>query len=478
VHHLPAGTETLKVVHVDYAPLQIANIEVVNGETREAPAITLTPGGRVEGIVYHDDGSIAAGAPVYFRDRFGYNGDEKAGTIAMTSTDDAGRFVVDHLPEQTLYVDLGDNRWGHPGVLRRVVRPQEGKTATLDFGGATTVTGRLVAGAVVKANAKLALSSGDRYFGAFMAQCTTDADGRFTLRGIPSGRYVLYVDGPTDRIQLREVNIASESIDLGDVSDERGRVTLTIEADDPNEVAAIEMVELTPDARATGWSPGIARFQREGGRWTCDDVPSGKHYVSAILKNYRFGGRVSIDRTIGEGEMSLSLHLPKRSATLHYTPATQPSEFWAQLEDADGAQWAIVGGDKPLDVTLPPGTFRFVDSRSAADLPLPPITIREGETIAFTPPIESPARRVPVDIWLWTGDGAHLTDASATLVDASGEAMTPRVTRGREHLSFALEPGRYTLKIDKPGGAPFEQSIDVAATEVRAASHVVNVVVR
>lgn len=479
LHHLPVGKETLKIVHPDYAPLQIADIEVVDGTTRDAPAIALTPGGRVEGVVYNHDGSVAPGVNLYFRDRSGYggNGGQKAGTVATTTTDSDGRFAVDHLAEQTLYVSLGDDRWGQPGVLRRVVRPQEGKTATLNFGGAATVTGRIVAGAAAKANAKLALSSGDRYFGAFYAQCATDAEGRFTLRGIPPGRYVLYAEGPADRIQLRELNVANDTLDLGDVSDDRGRVTLTVHADDPKDLDTIESIDLASDEQATGWSPSFANFRREGDRWTCDDVPSGKRYASVRLKHGQLGGRLAIDRAVGQEAMSLTLRLPKRSATLRYAPATQPSQFWAQLEDADGGAWGAVAGDKPLEVKLPPGTFHFVDPMTSVKLPLPPITLREGETIEFTPPIDRLSPRNRTRIWLWTIEGAHLTDVTAALLDSSGMTVTPQIARGQEQLSYALAPGRYTLKIDQPGKPAFERSIEVPTTEKKVSEHLVNVVV-
>jgi hypothetical protein len=105
-----------------------------------------------------------------FQDASGYGGggDEIAGRLATVTSDANGKYRVEHLAAgEIVYVNTAE-RWQRQGVVRRVVRPIEGKSAKLDFGGATPIVkGRLVNGKNEPiARTKIELSVQSPHFGA------------------------------------------------------------------------------------------------------------------------------------------------------------------------------------------------------------------------------------------------------------------------------------------------------------------------
>jgi hypothetical protein len=67
LQNLPAGEETLKTTHPDYAFRIVENVRVVGGMTTQAVDIVLTQGGTVEGYVYDDKGVPQGNEVLYFR---------------------------------------------------------------------------------------------------------------------------------------------------------------------------------------------------------------------------------------------------------------------------------------------------------------------------------------------------------------------------------------------------------------------------
>src|SRR6185437_4053875 len=144
LQHLGAGEESIKVTSDRFAP-QVANgFTISEGQTADAGTVKLLAGGVVEGTVYDEHGKTAAGVEVRFQENYGYFEEEgrKASLLGIATTDASGHYRIERLPQKTIYVEPGD--WNQKGVRRRIVRPNDGKTTRLDFGGTTPIKGRLM----------------------------------------------------------------------------------------------------------------------------------------------------------------------------------------------------------------------------------------------------------------------------------------------------------------------------------------------
>jgi hypothetical protein len=279
---------------------------------------------------------------------------------------------------------------------------------------------------------------------------------------------VLYTDAGREKLPLREITVGEAAIDLGDVVDDRGRVVLKIDADDRNDMASIEQVLLTLDPEVAGWAPDILTFTRDGDRWLCDGVPAGWSVAQIYLGNPEAGGisyGLKISRTAGQGDLQLAVRLRKRSATLRAPASTQPTRNYVEGTETDGVVVsAYVMGDQPAGVKLPPGTYRLASHFSPQWLRERPTTIlRADESAELNVPPRDQNRRRQVRVFLWSSDGALLTTPKVTIVDTAGQVVTPDVQFGQESVTFLAEPAAYTVRVERPNHAAFEQTIDLSA---------------
>jgi hypothetical protein len=154
-------------------------------------------------------------------DEIGYTPAERAGNIATAVTDKDGRYRVDHLATDAVYATVMD-RWTAGGVLRRMVRPMDGKTTQLDFGGTIPITGRVVIDGKPLANTEVQLTVRGWNRGPVMAKTTTAEDGSFKFFGVPTGTYQFFYASNTmfSRTAIRVMQIKDGPMDLGDITND------------------------------------------------------------------------------------------------------------------------------------------------------------------------------------------------------------------------------------------------------------------
>ena len=93
--HLPPGTDTLKVVHPDYAFAFLDQIEIVENQTADVD-IVLSSGGTVEGVLYEDEGQPHAKETIHFLTAQHSNHD-LSGRLVSVTTDANGYYCATHL---------------------------------------------------------------------------------------------------------------------------------------------------------------------------------------------------------------------------------------------------------------------------------------------------------------------------------------------------------------------------------------------
>ncbi len=163
-------------------PGQVVTVEAVLSET--APVLT-----ELQGRVTEPDGSAHAGAQVYIG-KFNEVG-EYGGVVALATSDSAGYWKATHVPVGS-YDPMALSGDGRRSAVRRGITAVAGSVTTvnLELQGRATVVGRVesstgvpVAGAVV---------------GGGEALVTSDALGRFTLTGVPTGNSPVVAILPRD----------------------------------------------------------------------------------------------------------------------------------------------------------------------------------------------------------------------------------------------------------------------------------------
>ena len=143
----PSGTplsEDIWVTHPDYTTGAAWGIDVAAMQD-EPVKITLTLGGTVRGHVYDAQGRPAAGVKLSFQpspDPYSLTS-QAAGRHATTITDENGAYEVARLPHDLCYV-VRERGSDMQGVLVSAVRLRSGLDATVDLGGTSELTGRLL----------------------------------------------------------------------------------------------------------------------------------------------------------------------------------------------------------------------------------------------------------------------------------------------------------------------------------------------
>ena len=502
--HLAAGEETLKLVHPDYAPLIVSRLMVTDGKTTDVAPASLRVGGTIEGVVYDGDGKPSPRVMLLLQDELGYDSGGLAGQLGMALTEEDGHFRVEHLPAQVVYVDIAD-RQPRQGVVRRVAHPFDGKTTRLDFGGPTAVRGRLLAGGKPLASRQVVLAVQSQHFGPVIVKDSTDADGRFTLHAPQPGGYTLFCDagsGHLDLVQQQDVQVSRQPVDLGDVAFDVGDVPVTIEADDPADLEAVQSVGVwieRPDSVQQGNFSEAAPDGGSGGKWLARSIPAGRYRVNAVLKGEESSRyAVSFERKPGASQTPVTLRLPRASATLSVSlmkprGASADAVGFVTLRSEDSTVQTAIRSDSPQPrvLKLPPGMYRAMDGftgRLCDDIE--PITLKDGEqrSVQMALSLAETRQRVRTQVWAWASDGTPILNASLRIADSSDKTVESTAVgmerparwlylmgslskrlepagEGPLGSSYLLPPGHYSATVQRPGAAPFVQQFDVAAPE-------------
>ena len=157
IEHFSSVLSKLKFVDSEFSPTTLENVKVGQDGKAAPLAVTLHSGATVHGHVYDERGQPEDHAVLEFQDQHGYSGldDENRGRIASAVTDLNGFDEVRHLPDGFWYVQRPmSSPWHSRGVLRHAVQTTNGKTQTLDLGGTTELTGRLIVNGAPLAGAR------------------------------------------------------------------------------------------------------------------------------------------------------------------------------------------------------------------------------------------------------------------------------------------------------------------------------------
>ena len=472
--HLRSGPETFKITHPDYC-FTVRQIEITNNES-ESVEFVLTRGGTVNGHVYDENGRPRVNATLIFHDKTGYGGgmDEEAGRLATVVTDQAGYYEASGLPEQLCYVHL-QKEWQSRGVVRHCVLPKNGETISLEFGGDSKLTGRLIVNGTAQVGRRLLVSGDSPHFGIYKAYSVTRENGEFEFRGLAAGNRKLYYLSPNHSnrwIRIREIKVPLGSLDLGDIEQTTGKLFVRVDTkgEVPLDSARASLITYDP-VWTHGRQTGVNTKRSDGGSVEIAEVPLGKYELTLYHRDY-FQVRKPVTMTAESLRQKFNLDLPVGTATLSGKVILETGsesrgysgfDVWNKERTLRRTLFPQEDGTFELK-NVPAGEYLIFDGHLRNMKPVKSITVKEGEKVRFN--LTQKATNsigekfyfvvrpffknspLPCDVYLESSRGDVFPQSSQNA-----------------RYSFVGEPGNYTVVVKHPGLTTVQMPIELAKTE-------------
>jgi hypothetical protein len=470
---LAAGQESLKVTHSDYAPKLVGIETVEKGSEAKPLKIVLEEGGTLRGNVYGERGQPQAGVTLHLQDggAFGSGDDEQANRLATVVTDANGFYEARHLPAVLLQVTRSD-KWEAQGVMEQMILTENGKTQSLDFGGPTRMTGRLVVNGKPLAAANIVLSSGGPYFSAFRANGHTDDDGVFALFGIPPGEKTLYYSENDRAASMRaaKFKVSRGMAPLGTIERTTGKLTVRCQPAAALEVGNVNLSLAEFDPIWISRNPAGQLLSRQGPQdpFVFDHVPVGKCVLAAHRPDHLTAHKI-VDITADNLNPAVDMKLPEGTASLSGKFEKSPTapvtyrnlKLWSADESMVGVIFPNEDGLYRLE-NLPAGQYllKEKDTRDAETLLKISFTEGEAKTLDITPDMLDKSSPLGfTSIRTYTTAGLPLAGCE---VRFDNPADAPRLNGSQDgRMGFVGKPGTYKATIEYPGFKPLPATVEL-----------------
>lgn len=431
--------------------------------------------GTISGIVTSSDGAPIEGALVYVSKSIG----EGTSFSASTTTDAAGTFVLEGLPENLYYVSSSA-----PGFQyldsHNVYISAETPSATTDFVlvphavGVGTISGRITADGVPTANVAVTAThtgTGENTF------TVTDQNGVYEFSGLPNGAWTVYAfvsydyqDLPVQWVELTDsspVGAADFAFELWPTGTASIGGILT-DAETGAPIASVQVGLNGLDVPHQSWT-----FTDETGAFSAGLLPEGSYYVTYSTYGYLnlteelqviSGQTVSVNRALVPANAAINGHIKAQDGTpvagIYVDAHTSDyNSFGGAVTDEDG-NYVIadlgavdyiltVGGTgtpyKPQDKTV----TAVAHGSGKANFTLKNRTTGSLGGVIFAPGDEFYAERVCVQLYSST---KKKPIAEATTFDSNGDGS---------YLFDDVKPGSYTVRFQDCDDDPAKRFDDV-----------------
>ncbi len=460
--------------HPDYAR-SMQCIEMAK-EGTTATRIVLEKGATVEGILYDWRGNPLPETDVYFMDEntFSYWAQNRA-RLGKVTTDADGYYRIEHLPEVLCYAfrDDPDNQLG---VTLAMIMPRAGQTLRLDIGGSWRTSGRLVRAGEPVANAKLLVTYQVGVAQGFKAYTVSDALGRFSFYGLPTGRRPIYWAVPgranwNHWVELAKVDLERGiDLDLGDLEIVTADVTIDLVLPDrsvPTDRWDVSLYERR-SREALGRKVGQQQRRRDPAEpFVFTGLSAGHYDVVATREGYPTI-HDWLDIELGQSAVALAVTIPsgtgRIAGTIEMADDSEPWPLQLQSEDGRVEMGASPDADGAFEFGhLPAGDYRVARSRWSPPLARVHLAAGEYETVRIqADPADDYGYLVVLVV---TEEGVPLATPDVWLA-RDGEVVEPHFNTD-DGKSFAASPGTYTLCAEYPGFRSVRQRVDVKTRQAR-----------
>jgi RNA polymerase sigma factor (sigma-70 family) len=462
--NLPAGQETLKVTHSNYAFVLVRDIPVVVGQSADNIKVVLSSGGITEGYVYDADGLPLEGEVIYAQDDYGYSGseDEEAGRLGTATSDPNGFYRIKGLPEQICYLKR-QNEWSVTGVIRRTLFARTGKTARVDFGGSIRLTGQVVLDGKPLVNEKLLLASdGNPHFGNFKANSSTDAQGKFIFRGIIGAKLAVYyrqADSTMEWVKAATIGNIDRDTDLGVIP--KGFSVLCVTFQHPEPAWKISQVYLAKDkavSEALMAKPPTTSTEP----YIISPVAPGTYKLQVQRDDgLLFNQEIAIPEN--QEQVDLKVDLPAGTARVYGTFSAKQLYVALTREDKTIQKNVIKTGSGSYEaVNLPPGKYYLGAGLTPEESSLS-FYLGKGQQLMMNLDDTSfaPFSAGMLIVQVVSDDG-QLIEKAQLCLKAANRTVEPYAQSGSDTI-FMTQAGQYTLHISCEGYKDNQQTVTLNA---------------
>jgi len=466
--NLASGSESIKVIHPDYAYSIINEIEVKEGQTTEGIEVVLNKGGIVKGYVFDAQGQPQPNVTLYFQNDGGYRGitEEKAGRLAMVTTDASGYYRVGGLPDELCYVKRHTERQSMSlGVICRTIVPANGKVSRLDFGGKPNVKGQIIIDGVPIANRRIILSATEgRHSSTFRYYVITEPDGKFTFGGIPKGKWQICYEDTEQRnnwIIIAVFDLTDRYIDLGQIPSRISTVRISIEYMEGTPKWDITRAYLKEDDKVS--SQTIAQLDKspeENGPYVAKYILPGKHHLVLIRKDY---ATLQQPIEVTENDANITVRMPKCTSGI-YGRLTGIARYgltvWRKDKTVVGHIRPDKNGNYKLD-NLPAGEYLGGGNMLIDEGVLLEFELAEGEQkkLDIDIPVNQKIEMGSLQVIVVDENGVPLTAVNAWLEGSTGP-IEP-IVNSSQGVHFVAKPGKYTLHASFTGYKEAKQAVSI-----------------
>jgi protocatechuate 3,4-dioxygenase beta subunit len=472
--------EWFVISHPDYAP-QTKQIIVEEDYITEVE-IVLKKGTAVEGHVYDTKGKPVAGETLYFLDGTTYHyWKENRARLGSVTTDPNGYYRITNMPEKLCH-GFRHEPDEQLGTVQTAILPVTGKTRRLDFGGQWKTTGRLLLNGQPMPHINMTIRGNIiGYETTFKAHAVTDAQGRFTFWGIPSGqRYVYWsipgVRGRQKWSEMGRFNFESGvDFDLGDFELNLADLVIDILAENPNE--SLDQLDVSlqryDEQMFHGPKAGQLKTRNEAtDPYVFSNLAPGKYELIAQRTGYPSTHKV-IEVLQGQTTCNTELLIPSGSASLSGKVIYPVSEKYPRplrLRSVNQEITAIIqpGADRNYEIkNLPAGQYIFGYTSVALSRQsnIKELKLKEGENKKLDIEVDDIGRNHGgyLIVVVVTEEGLPLTGTNVWL-EKDGDDIMPHFNSGKGQ-SFSGDAGEYTLHAEYPGYREIQQKVNIKSKE-------------
>jgi hypothetical protein len=465
---LPAGKESIKVLHPGYIYSIINDIEVKEGGTTKGIEVVLNKGATVQGYVFDDRGRPQPKVTLYFQDIYG--GSEKSGRLAEVTTDKNGYYNVECLPEKLLTVGRQNVRESM-GVTDQTIVPANGKISRIDLGGQPNVTGQIMVDGRPLPNRKIELSS---LLKTFRCNTMTEDDGTFAFGGIPCGKWTIYYDNSEKSnnwypnwIPVEEFELSGPNINLG-IIPTKGFSTVSISIEHDKETTGWNIIKAHLTNYDTLWSKrtiGIDLPTDENKPYEVKHVLPGEYHLYLVRKDYSL---LKYPIKVSEGSTTTSIHLPKCTAGISgRITGKYPAGQTIRSKDKT-FECSLVpdkNGNYNLE-NLPAGHYIVGSYLPTVNTPLLEFELMEDEqkVIDIDIPQTPQSSKGMLHLMVLDENGAVLPGAKAWLEGGTGTVEPSEEIVG---FFFLAEPQKYMLQVKFTGYKEFTKQVQIESIDLQ-----------
>ncbi len=284
LNHIPAGTESLKVVHESYSFTVVKDIAVQDGQTTGPIHITLPEAASIQGTIYDSNGLALVHETVLVREPLDLGNPEQLG---IATTDANGFYRIDGLPAK--YVSIARRQTAQSlGVVKRSLVLTPGVPHEVSLGGAPVLAGTIELTTQISPHQRLALCDENHVeLSTYINYTRIDPHGAFVFTGTEPGPFKLFMEDPNHANEwnlITEVDVPARDLDVGHLHAATRTLKLTIRTDQAG--AAIHHIYVAKPGQMFSTSLAVGRRPTQAtGPWQFHNLKSGTYDIVVSLEN-------------------------------------------------------------------------------------------------------------------------------------------------------------------------------------------------